>query len=343
MIQYYSLQDIAPAQLAPELSAPDAIAPDGVPPRGMLPEAVPTAKADADAPGAAPPLWLNLVNPTVDERAAVSKRYGIPRAHLEAVLDTNERPRVESDATCILIVARTPFRHDPVRRVTYSTCPIAAIVTRDALITVCLKDKIAANLLSGAILGSGPRVIDRLALTLLLRVSSSFIEQLQIMDEEVGLMERALKESMQNQELIKMLHLEKSLIYFLTALKGNQSVMEKIRSGTPLAASPEGAALLDDVLIENKQATDMAEIYTQIMGTLSDAFGAIVSNNLNKVMKVLTGLTIVFMIPSIIGALYGMNVALPFADSPYAFTVLCLAGLGVSLAFFYVLRKKDWM
>lgn len=345
MIQLYTLQNASPAQIflepeqwkaaiseAPYSDATDSCVPDS----GATPP-------DATGPGAAPPLWINLVNPTAEERAAIGKRYNIPRAHLEAALDANERPRVENDGSCILIVARTPFRHDPVRRVTYSTCPIAAIFTRGVFITVCLKDGIAENLLSGAIRGSGSNITGRLALTMLLRVSSRFIEQLQAMDEEVGHMEQALKESMQNQELVKMLHLEKSLIYFLTALKGNQSVMEKIRSGTPLGATSECAALLDDVLIENKQATDMAEIYTQIMGSLSDAFGAIVSNNLNKVMKVLTGLTIVFMIPSIVGALYGMNVALPFADSPYAFAALCAACLGFALAVFLVLRKKDWV
>ena len=320
MIELYTLRDAAPTRVSHETGHWDA--------------------ALEQTPG---PLWINLVNPTPEERAAIGRRYDIPRAHLEAALDINERPRVENDGSCILIVARTPFRHDPVRRVTYSTCPIAAIFTKQVFITVCLKEAVATNLLCAAVLGSGQDITGRLALTLLLRVSSRFIEQLQAMDEEVGHMERALKQSMQNQELLKMLHLEKSLIYFLTALKGNQSVMEKIRSATPLGATHECAALLDDVLIENKQATDMAEIYTQIMGTLSDAFGAIVSNNLNKVMKILTGLTIVFMIPSIIGALYGMNVALPFADSPYAFAALCAACLGIAFAVFLILRKKDWI
>lgn len=128
-----------------------------------------------------------------------------------------------------------------------------------------------------------------------------------------------------------------------SALKGNLSVLDKIRNSPLLLAALPEQALLDDVLIENKQATDMAEIYMQIMGSLSDAFGAIVSNNLNKVMKVLTGLTIVFMVPSIIGALYGMNVALPLQDSPFAFAALCVLCLGLSAGVFYILRKMDWM
>lgn len=320
MLHLYSLQSISPVLLSPG---------EGMPENTLS--------------GQPEPVWVNLVHPTHDECAAVSERYAIPKGYLEAAFDANERPRVEKNGACFLILTRVPFRHDPARRVSHSTCPIATIVTRDALVTVCLKDKIVHNLLSGDILGSGAHITVRLALTLLLRASSGFITQLHVMDEEVGAMERALKESMRNQVLIKMLHLEKSLIYFQTALKANHSVMEKLQSATSLATTPEDAMLLDDVLIENKQATDMAEIYTQIMGSLSNAFGAIVSNNLNKVMRVLAGLAVVFMVPTIIGALYGMNVPLPFADSPYAFAGLCIAGLGISFAVFHLLKKKGWM
>lgn len=290
-----------------------------------------------------PPLWIDLVAPTLDEREAIKKRYGIPDSYLKAALDTNERPRVACNDSCVLIVARTPFMHDAMRRATHSTCPLAIIVTKEAVLTVCLKDGIAQKLVSNHAHDNEPHTTGHLALTILLRINSTFIEQLLAMDKKVGQMELRLKESMQSHELIKIVHLEKSLIYFLTALKGNHSIMEKIRSDTPLAKSSRDVALLNDVFIENRQATDMAEIYSQILSSISNAFSAIVSNNLNKVMKALTGLTIVFMTPSMIGALYGMNVALPFAQSPYAFIAICLACLGISSAAFYFLRRKDWI
>ena len=287
------------------------------------------------------PVWIDLVDPTPEECDNIGNRFGIPPEHLHAALDFNERPRIEFADTILLVVARTPYRDSaaPYGR----TCPIAVIGTPAAIVTICLKSGIASGLLCRKLLGSGTKLAERLVLSLLLRISTTFIEELQEMDRMVDNMELALDKSMQNQELLKMLHLEKALIYFLTALKGNQSMLDKIKAGALLADSSEGKALLDDVFIETKQATDMAEIFTQIMGTISDAFGAIVSNNLNKVMKVLTGLTIVFMVPSIIGALYGMNVPLPFSESRFAFAALCIACFVISFLVYRVLKKMDWM
>ena len=307
--------------------------------RGGMPACLPPSQGGTESC----PEWINLENPTPEECAAVSKEYGIPPDHIHAALDFNERPRVEHDDKALLIVARAPLKNDHSRRVPFSTCPVAVILTPTLVLTVCLKEGIVTDLLCRKIRGAGERLGVRLALSLLLRVSTTFIEHLRLMDERVEGIEQALQQSMQNQELIKMLHIEKSLIYFLTALKGDHSVMEKIASSPNLAVSAEERELLNDVLIENKQATDMAEIFTQIMGSLSDAFGAIVSNNLNKVMKVLTGLTIIFMIPSIVGALYGMNVPLPWQDQPHAFAILCLLSLVLALGGYWILRKMDWM
>ena len=307
--------------------------------RGGLPVCIPQAEGGSDSC----PEWINLENPGPEECAAVSEQYGIPLEHLQAALDYNERPRVEHDGTRLLIVARAPVQNDHSRRVPFSTCPVAVILTPTLVLTVCLNEGLVAGLLCRKIRGTGERLGVRLALTLLLRVSTTFIEHLRLMDERVEQIEQALQQSMQNRELIRMLHIEKSLIYFLTALKGNHSVMEKIAASPYLAASAEERDLLDDVIIENKQATDMAEIFTQIMGSLSDAFGAIVSNNLNKVMKLLTGLTLIFMIPSTIGAIFGMNVPLPWQDYPYAFAALCGLSVGLSFAGYWILKKMDWI
>lgn len=289
------------------------------------------------------PDWINLENPSPEECADIHERYGVPLEHLQAVLDYNERPRMEHDDKAVLLIVRAPVQDDKHRRAPFSTCPVAVILTPLLAITVCVRENLVTDLLKRKFKGSSARLNIRLALLLLLRVSTTFIQHLRLMDEQVERLEQALAQSMRNQELLSMLHLEKSLIYFLTALKGNHAVMEKLAANTRVVASPEELELLDDALIESKQATDMAEIYSQIMGSLSDAFGAIVSNNVNKVMKVLTGLTIVFMIPSIIGALYGMNVPLPWQDKPYAFAGLCALCALLSFAVYRALKKMDWM
>lgn len=287
--------------------------------------------------------WINLVNPSPEECSLVHERLDIPLEHLRAALDHNERPRLEYASGILLIIARTPLVKEGEKRINaFSTSPIALIFRGGLLVTVCLTD-MAEVILGRKLQGGNAYPAERLMLNFLMRISTTFIQELQLMDDNVSDIERSLHQSMQNRELIRMLHIEKALIYFLTALKGNQAVLEKLKSSAYSISCEENRSLLDDVLIENKQATDMAEIYTQIIGSLGDTFGAIVSNNLNKVMKVLTSLTIVFMVPSIIGSLYGMNVDLPMQEKPYAFVALCFLCLGISFALFYVLKKKDWM
>lgn len=307
---------------------------------------VPIEDATLDAfPDANMPVWLHLTQPTEEECSAVSAKAAIPPEHLHAALDFHERPRYEFDEDILLVVARAsvPQSSLPTTGAPFATCPIAIILTKSLVITVCLVEQAVENLLSCKILGKGERRADRLALSLLLRISTTFIKHLQIMNEQLDGMELALHESMHNKELVAMLHLEKGLIFFLTALKGNQSVLDKIRANPPMPECPECRALLDDVIIENKQATDMAEIFSQVIGSISDAFASIISNNLNKVMKLLTGLTIVFMIPTIIGGIYGMNVSLPLENEPYAFLALCGMCVTLSVAVFWFLRKKHWI
>ena len=287
--------------------------------------------------------WINLINPSPEECSFVHESLGIPLEHLRAALDYNERPRLEYASGILLIIARAPRVKESENGVnSFSTSPIAVILRGGLIVTICLTD-MAEVILGHKLQGGNAYPAERLMLNFLMRISTTFIRELQLMDKNVSDIELSLRKSMQNKELIRMLHIEKALIYFLTALKGNQAVLEKLKSSSYPLCSKEDRNLLDDVMIENKQATDMAEIYTQIIGSLGDTFGAIVSNNLNKVMKVLTSLTIVFMVPSIIGSLYGMNVELPLQGNPYAFIALCLLCLGISFVLFYILRKKDWM
>lgn len=288
------------------------------------------------------PLWLHLTAPDDEECRAVAATLKLPLEHLKAALDYNERPRLEHDDGLTLILARTSFQDDPVRNVPFSTCPVAAIISDEIVVTVCLKKGLVEKLLLRKAPGKGGNLTRRLVLSLLLRIAHGFLDNLQVLDEHLSGMEQRLKESQRNAELLQMLHIEKSLIYFLTALKGNQAVLEKLRAA-PAFAKDNLQDLLDDATIETRQAADMAEIYSRILESVGDTFGAIVSNNLNKVMKVLTSLTVVLMVPSIIGALYGMNVALPGQDSPFAFVALSLLCLFFSLALFLLLRKKDWM
>lgn len=287
--------------------------------------------------------WVHLEAPSMDEAVSIQQRFGLPLSHITAVLDFNERPRLEYEGDTLLVILRAPVDDNRTLNKPLSTCPVAFILRDDLLVTVCLKESVSKKMLAIPVKTQGKRSAVMHTLSLFMRICSAYISHLNLLDDAVGSVEDTMKQSMHNTELLKMLHVDKSLIYYLTALKGNQAVLEKLRNGAVHSASVQEKALLDDVLIENKQATDMAEIYTQIIGSIGDTFSSMVSNNLNKVMKVLTGLTIVFMVPTIIASLYGMNVPVPGEGKPYAFTILSFLCLGITLVVYRILKKKDWM
>ena len=181
------------------------------------------------------------------------------------------------------------------------------------------------------------------ALSLLLRIGADFIKHLELLDGRIEGMERGLRTSMRNEELLGLLRLEKTLIYFTMALKGNLAVLERLGRLPEHPLCPGDAALWEDAVIETRQAADMADIYRQTLSGLADAMGAVVSNNLNGAMKFLTGMTIVMMIPAILTGLYGMNVALPFAGEPWAFPAVGGVCFGLCAGTILYFRRKNWL
>lgn len=289
------------------------------------------------------PLWLDVHCPTAEDCSFLQGRYGIPVDFTQAALDRNERPRVEREDGVVLILVRASQGEEPHRHLPFATCPLAVIVTEGVLVTVCEKSGLAHDLLSHKLRAGIRYHPARLALSLFMRVSAMYMEHLHQMDESTERIERSLGKSMQNSELVRMLHIEKSLIFLLTSLKGNHAVLEKLQKDRILDLNDGDGEALEDVLIESRQATEMAEVFSQLLGSFGDAFGNMVSNNLNKAMKFLTAMTIVLLIPSIIAALYGMNVALPMAKEPYAFFGLCGLCIVLSGTLWMWFRKQDWM
>ena len=287
--------------------------------------------------------WINSINPSPEECRELSARYAVPLEYMTAALDANERPRLEHSDNCLLLLLRIPVLAPSDKETLLATCPVAIILTEKVAITVCLRENLVENFIVAGLKGNGMRQNVQLALTVLFRASTLFIDYLRQLNNLVGVIEQTLQKSMQNKELVNMLRIEKSLIFAYTAIKANQAAMEKLRTYPFIHLSEAEKDLLDDVLIENKQASDMADIFTLVFGSVSDAFGAIVSNNLNKVMKLLTGLTLIFMIPSTVGAIYGMNVALPYQESPYAFLFICLACMGITGVFTWLFWKNNWL
>jgi magnesium transporter len=286
--------------------------------------------------------WISLVNPSEEEIDFVKEQLNIEMDFLRAALDEEEYSRIEVEDEHVLILIDMPTADKEDEHLVYSTLPFAIILTEKNIVTVCLKDSyIIDQFEKNSVRSFYTTKRYRFVLQLLFKISKRYLLYLKQIDRMSSDVERQLHKSMKNRELIQLLDLEKSLVYFTTALKANEIVLEKMMRLDAIKLYEEDEDLLEDVIIENKQAIEMATIYSNILSGMMDAFASVISNNLNGVMKVLTSITIVMAIPTMIASFYGMNIAwLPIANSPNAFWVILGVSGALSLAAGLVLAFK---
>ena len=219
------------------------------------------------------------------------------------------------------------------------------LMTEDVIFTVCLQETpVLSAFMDGRVRNFHTHMKTRFILQILYKNATWFLHYLRIIDKKSDEVEKELHHSSRNRELIELLELEKSLVYFTTSLRSNEVVLEKLLRSDRIKKYPEDEDLLEDVIIENKQAIEMANIYSGILSGTMDAFASVISNNLNIVMKFLASVTIVMSIPTMIASFYGMNVntdGMPFAHSPFGFWGVILVSLVVSLIVVWIfIRKK---
>ena len=278
--------------------------------------------------------WINMVAPTEDEIQQVCKKLKIQEDFIKYSLDYEEKARIdyEEDDDTTLFIVDVPIIEKEDNEPVYSTMPLGMIVVRDDyFITVSLKQN---------------RIISELEKS---KSKNSVITYkksrmiLQIFYKNAELYLKYLKKI--NKELLKMLSLEKSLVYFTTSLKSNEVVMEKTLRGKNIKLYDEDEDILDDAIIENKQAIEMAKIYSDILNGTMDAYGSIISNNLNGVMKFLTSITIILAIPTMVASYWGMNVNVPmqFLDSPWPFWIVVLISIILGIIAMIWLKRKDML
>lgn len=227
----------------------------------------------------------------------------------------------------------------------YSTMPIGMIVVRDDyFITVSLKEvKIISNFEKGFVKGFCTYKKSRFILQLMYNNSSEYLNYLKKINKETEIAESVLKNSMKNRELLKLLNLEKSLVYITTSLRSNEAVMERTLKIRNIKLYEEDEDILEDAIIENKQAIEMSKIYSDILNGTMDAYASIISNNLNGVMKFLTSITIVLAVPTMVSSFWGMNVALPFEKSPFGFLIMIVIATALTLFVTWWLRRKNML
>ena len=292
-----------------------------------------------------PGCWIALTNPTASEIIDIADTYQIDPDHLRAPLDEDERSRREVEDEYTLILVDIPSIEERNGKDWFVTIPLAIITTKDVLITVCLEETpVLTSFMDGRVRDFHTFMKTRFILQILYKNATQFLQYLRIIDKKSEVIERKLHQSQKNEELIELLELEKSLVYFTTSLRSNEVVLEKLLRIEKIKKYPEDTDLLEDVIVENKQAIEMANIYSGILSGTMDAFASVISNNLNIVMKFLATVTIVLSIPTMIASFYGMNVnshGMPFADSPYGFAIVLGLTLLLSLFVAYIFNKKD--
>lgn len=289
--------------------------------------------------------WISMINPTDQEIKEVCKKTKIAEDFIRYSLDYEEKARIDSeeDDGTILFIVDVPIIEKEKDSESYTTMPLGMIVVRDDyFITVSLKRNIVIdNFERKRVKAFSTYKKSRFLFQIMLINASYYLTYLKQINKETEIAENILKTSMKNRELLKLLSLEKSLVYFTTSLKSNELVMEKTLRGKILKLYEEDEDILEDAIVENKQAIEMSGIYRDILNGTMDAYASIISNNLNGVMKFLTSITIILAIPTLISSLWGMNVPVPFQGHPYGFLILSGICIFVTIIAILILKRRD--
>ena len=291
--------------------------------------------------------WINMIAPSDDEIKTVCENINIQEDFIRYALDPEERARIdyEEDDGTTLILADVPIIEKDEDQKEYSTIPVGFIIVRDEyFITVSLMENQVIrrmNPMKNKSVATYKK--RRLVLQCLYVNSEIYLNLLKKINRETEIAEKELRQTRKNKSLLRLLSLEKSLVYFTTSLKANEVVMERMNRGKVIKLYEEDEDLLEDVLIENKQAMEMSKIYSDILSGVMDAYSSIISNNLNGVMKILTAITIIISVPTMISSFWGMNVKVPMQDNPWGFAIILIASILIGIIVTIILKRKDYL
>lgn len=291
--------------------------------------------------------WINMIAPSDDEIKTVCENIKIQEDFIRYALDPEERARIdyEEDDVTTLILADVPIIEKDKDQKEYSTIPVGFIIVRDEyFITVSLMENQVIrrmNPMKNKSVATYKK--SRLVLQCLYVNSEIYLNLLKTINRETEIAEKELRQTRKNKSLLRLLSLEKSLVYFTTSLKANEVVMERMNRGKVIKLYKEDEDLLEDVLIENKQAMEMSKIYSDILSGVMEAYSSIISNNLNGVMKILTAITIIISVPTMISSFWGMNVKVPMQDNPWGFAIILMASILIGVIVTIILKRKDYL
>lgn len=271
--------------------------------------------------------WISVVDPTAQEIQQLIETYGLDSGFVRSSLDEEESSRIEREDDQTLIIVDTAMSEIQTEEtILFFTMPLGIIITENYVFTITLKDnRVLRDMAGGVVRGVQTRMKTRFVMQLLLRITAIYLAYLKQIDKTSYVMEQKLSGAMKNKELVQMLELEKSLVYFSTSLKANEVTIEKLLRGRTIKLYDEDQELLEDVLIEVRQAIEMSNIYSGILSSMVEAFASVISNNMSIVMWRLTVVTIIMAIPTMIFSFYGMNTTdlpLPYTWFPMLLSIV---------------------
>lgn len=290
-------------------------------------------------------IWVNLVPPFKEEEfIELSEQLEIPIEFLRDSLDIDERPRFELEDNVKFIVIKTPTENNSFNDsdAFYITIPICIILTHNHIVTVNSFDNGAIKKFLSTFQKRSPEQRNIMVLKIFDKIVQDFLGYLKQINNQRNQFEQSLYDSNSNEDLLNLMRIQKSLTYFVTALRSNEMLMMKLERTNFLSLKEEERDLLQDLIVDTSQAVEMSNIYTNILTSTLDAYASVISNNLNNVMKRLTSITIILSLPALVAGIYGMNVKIPYSDTPHAFYIPVILSLIISVLISWYFMKKKW-
>lgn len=289
-----------------------------------------------------PNSWVNVVCPDKDDFKFLTQELQVPETFLTDIADTDERPRTETEGNWLLTILRIPVQNAQ-GSIPFSTIPIGIITNNEIIVSVCYQETEMIPDFIEHTRRKGITVRNKLDLIFRLIYSSTvwFLKYLKQINIDISAAEKKLEKSIRNEDLLRLMKLQKTLVYFNTSIRGNEVMIGKLKSIFQDTDYLD-EELVEDVLIELKQALNMVNIYSDILTGTMDAFASIISNNVNVIMKRMTSLSITLMLPTLIASFYGMNVDIHLDEVPHAFLLIVLASVLLSALSFVIFRKIKW-
>ncbi|MGL4739521.1 MAG: magnesium transporter CorA family protein [Sarcina sp.] len=293
-----------------------------------------------------PGCWVNIINPSKIELADIQNKTNVELNFLQAALDEEETSRLDIESNETLLIFDIPFveEENSNKALIYDTYPLGIIYTDETIITVCLNETdILKDFIAGKVNSFYTFKKFRFILQILYRTASYYLLYLRQIEKKSLFLEKKLNKTVKNEGLIKLHSLEKSLVYFSTSLKSNQITLDKLLKLDRIQKYEEDKELLDDVIIENKQAIEMTDTYSEIIASTMSYFSSFISNNFNSVAKVLTSIATIITVYTIVASTYGMNVPLPLQDNPHAFMIIMSITTILAAILIWILHKKNML